>query len=117
MAAPEQLMLQTVSGLQKEGERGFAFGGGQQKRVLGLRTLLYVRELQKNPYRKHRLSGTPNCFRRRHRGGATGGAAGASREEEEEGPLCDAEVGDELVFTRRGVDRELFMWLVKQTRG
>ena len=110
-------MLQTVSGLQKERERGFAFGGGQQKRVLGLRTLLYVRELQKNPYRKHRLSGTPNCFRRRHRGGATGGAAGASREEEEEGPLCDAEVGDELVFTRRGVDRELFMWVVKQTRG
>ena len=29
---------------------------------------------------------------------------------------CEAEVGDELVLARRGMDRELFMWLAKSTQ-
>lgn len=45
------------------------------------------------------------------RGGASPGP------QEEDGALSEARVGDELVVARRGMDREPFIWLAKNTRG
>ena len=62
-------------------------------------------------YFKHTLFGTSRFFHRR----GTWGAAGLPREED--GVLCEAEIGDKLVLARRGMDRELLIWLVKSTQG
>ena len=43
-------------------------------------------------------------------------AAGWFCREAPAGALRGAEVGDELIFARRGVDRELFVWLVKKKK-
>ena len=57
---------------------------------------------------QHALARAGRCFRRRGERGAAGST--------EDGALCDAEAGDELVFARRGTERELFVWLVKKAQ-
>ena len=46
---------------------------------------------------------------------AVAGERGVRTTAQEEA-LRDAEVGDELVFARRGMDRERFVWLVKKAK-
>ena len=56
----------------------------------------------------YRIFGAFRCFQRRGDRGVT--------QAEQEGALRDAELGDELVFARRGSDRELFLWLEKKVQ-
>ena len=89
-------------------------GGGREK--AGYAFSFYLSEHGTETYdgkiMSRKLLSTSHCFRRL---GARRGEEGVPREED--WALCDVEVGDELVFARGGMDRDLFMWSVKKTQG